>query len=174
MIKENTFGGKRLFTTAEPADYKIKKLSVNEFARSTERFLNEGFRGAINITIDKDTFGYVEISVYGFAYLTKLVLSKIYGNRMLMASMHFTRQSVVFSIDFGTEADESDISDTVYAAKRCGLECEQDGARLNFSARVTQSQILPLYACDSVYSLSIYNEVFYYGSKRKTQHDDAL
>ncbi len=162
MIKENIFGGKRLFTTAEPTDYKIKKISANEFARSTERFLNEGFRGAINITVNKDAFGYVEISVYGFAYLTKLVLSKIYGNKVLSASMDFTRQRVVFSVDFGTEADESDISDTVYAAKRCGLECEIDGARLNFSAEVKQSSVLPLYARDSIYSLSIYNEVFYY------------
>ena len=161
MIKENIFGGKRLFTTTEPTDYRIKKIAANEFARSTRRFLDECFRGAIDLTVAEDAFGYVEISVYGFAYLVKLVLSKIYGKRVLNASLSFTRKMIEFTVDFDTDAEGDDLADTVSAATRCGLVSETEGKRLRFYAPVRQSDLVSLYARDSIYSLSVYNEVFF-------------
>lgn len=161
MIKENIFGGKRLFTTTEPSDCNIKKISASEFARSTERFLNECFRGAIDLTIDDDAFGFVEISVHGFAYLVKLVLSKIYGKRVLKSSLTFTRESILFSVDFGSDAEEDDIKDTLAAAKRCGMTGEANDSRLVFYAPVLPNTLISLYARDSIYSLSVYNEVFF-------------
>ena len=161
MIKENIFGGRRRFTTTEPTDYRIRKISVHEFARATEKFLSEGFRGAIDVKITSETAGYVEISVYGFAYLVKLVLSKVYGNRVLSARMDFTKERISFSVDFGADADEDDVADTVRAGEKCGLICQKDKTRLNFYAETKQSPTVSLYARDGIYSLSVYNEVFF-------------
>ena len=161
MVKENIFNGKRLFTTTVPTDYTIKRIKTHDFATSTERFLNECFRGAIELSISQDAFGYVEISVYGFAYLLKLVLSKIYGKRVLKSSLSFTRERIIFSIDFDFNAESFDFNDTVLAAKKCGLISEKIGNKLNFYANVKQSGVVSLYARDEIYTLSVYNEVFY-------------
>ena len=161
MIKENIFDGKRLFTTTAPTDYSIKQVGTQEFARSTERFLNESFRGAIELTVEQNAFGYVEISVRGFAYLVKLVLSKIYGKRVLRASLTFNRSNVVFSIDFGESAEECDLTDTIYAAQRCGLASERVANKLIFCASVKPNTVISLYARDEIYSLALYNEVFF-------------
>ena len=161
MITENIFGGKRLFTTTEPTNYKIRKTKAHELASSTKRFLDECFRGAIELSIAENTFGYVEISVYGFAYLVKLVLSKVYGERVLHASISFTRQSVVFNVEYGKDADDGELADAISIAQRSGLSIEQDGSKLIFCAPVKQSDLITLYARDGIYSLSVYNEVFF-------------
>ena len=161
MIKENIFDGKRLFTTTQPTDYTIKQIKTHEFAQSTERFLTECFRGAIDITVAQDAFGYVEISMRGFAYLVKLILSKIYGKRVLTASLSFTKERVKFSIDFDDGAEEDDLADVLLAADKCGLTSEKIGNRLNFYASVKQSKVISLYARDGIYTLSVYNEVFF-------------
>lgn len=161
MIKENIFDGKRLFTTTVPTDYSIKQVGTREFARSTERFLNECFRGAIELTVDCDAFGYVEISVRGFAYLVKLVLSKIYGNRVLSASLSFTKSQLIFSINFGESCEEYDLSDTILAGEKCGLTSVRESNKLIFYAPVKPNTLISLYAHDEIYSLALYNEVFY-------------
>ena len=161
MIRENIFDGKRLFTTTVPTDYTLKTVKTHEFASSIERFLNECFRGAIELSIAPDAFGYIEISVHGFAYLMKLVLSKIYGKRVLKSSLSFTRERIIFSIDFDCSAEGFDLNDTIFAAERCGLISERIANKLNFYANVKHNSIISLYARDEIYTLSVYNEVFF-------------
>ena len=161
MIKENVFDGRRLFTTTAPTDYSIKQIGTQDFARSTKHFLDECFRGAISLDIDSEAFGYVEISVRGFAYLIKLILSKIYGKSVLTATLSFTKKRVIFSIDFGVSADECDLCDTAAVGERCGLISEIEGSVLNFYANIKPSTLISLYARDSMSALAVYNEVFY-------------
>ena len=115
------------------ADYKDVHLS--NLTISLFEFLNEHFRGAIEMHISGEPFGSISVCPSGIAYFIKLILVEVYGNSLVKAS--FTSTQRRFTIEIQHELGERDMSYIMKVARMSGFDEEvYESGRIVISTRV--------------------------------------
>ena len=136
--------GKSL-SISSPADYTVITVSSVDFAKSTERFMNDLFGGAFLLSVDRRAAcGYIDIAPRGFAYFMKLLLFSLQGNACAHTEIHCSDKEVRISVEYGD--CEIPLANLITTAEASGfLVTESSVGRLVITTAVTRARYLAVY-----------------------------
>ena len=142
----------------EPEDFSLRRISCFDFFASVNSFIEHNFTGAIKMEFPDSYKGFVHISPRGFAYFVSLLLSEIYGNAMVNASITNAEGEIVITV--ATNANLKQKDRLIDIAERSGFSVTDDKKRLILKTPVKINQEAFVYAGDVLELRNYFYEVF--------------
>ena len=128
-----------------PDSFTMNRMSSADFSNTLTSFLDEYFRGAIDVVTDGCPFGSVLIAPEGAAYLIRLILKEVYGKYLVSASIILGQGDVRIKIKHRERSLNFDYITKI--AKKSGFSILEDNDHtLILSAKVEPEKRLVLYA----------------------------
>ena len=80
--------------TDAPTNTRKKEILCSDFMLSTVKFIDNHFRGTINLTAKNYPFGNIKIVPELFAHFIKVLIYEVKGNDLIKATMDFSQTRV--------------------------------------------------------------------------------
>ncbi len=151
-----------------PENFILETLSISDVYKSTEKFFDEHFRGAVEISADIEREGFVSASPSGIAYFFRLLLEHIFGDGVLHVKMQTNNYNFIISSEFSVERelDSKTRATLENVARVSGFELifsKKDKVTvIEATLNMRATQAIPIYA-RGVRLLSLaYVDVFFY------------
>ena len=151
-----------------PQNFVLETLSIYDIYNSSEKFFEEHFRGAVEISSDIECEGFVSASASGVAYFFRLLLEHIFGDGVLHIKMQTNNYKFIISAEFSIERemDSKTKASLENVARVSGFDLifSKNGkitsVVASFNMRATQS--VPIYARGAKLMSLAYVDVFFY------------
>lgn len=156
-----------LITESVPDDFIITTVRISDIFRSTQRFFDNNFRGAVITEGTPELFGYTEASVDGIAYFFKILLNAVFGESVLRVNMDKADGKFTIKATWRRCRDisESDLSELENTARISGFtfDLSSDGEfdKINISMPVKIMSYFPVYAVSEFKMHTAYVRVFF-------------
>lgn len=163
MIKKQI---KRIkFADTLPFSYKNEFHSAALFAKQTQRFLDENFKGAYIKTDMPEYDVPLKFAPDGVAYFTRLIFKKVWGEQLVKVSISRNERTFTLRFDYdGTKVEFSneEIEELLDVSFKSGyyFKFDEDGASL-FIDYIPPTYIT-VRAMDTNYILQSYVRMFFY------------
>ena len=126
-------------------DVKDEAIGTLEFADSLKRFANEYLGGIMSISIDGVARGSVNLKLPVASYLIRL-LCKCGDNDEFIEANISLGDKLTLSVNYQHQCPTEDVAEIVKVARLAGFEAERVGNTLRFSASVSITSIMQIYA----------------------------
>lgn len=155
-------------TSGAVEDFSESTLSASDIIKSTVKFFDEHFRGAVTVEGDTSVPGFVDISAKGLAYFYRTLLKAVFGKSLVRISMRTgdCKFSIHNEWSSAGELDKYIISELKNIARLSGFDFsfsfsgEVCSAEIVFKLKVTQA--IPIYANSVLQMFREYIGVFFY------------
>ena len=138
-----------------------RSIEVFEFVTSLKKFADEYLRAALELTVNGQAFGVINVSLYDTAYMLRLMVE--YGGETTVLESTLTLGDIL-TLDTrfpkGTPSI-SDISKIKAAGNAAGFHFELREARIIFRAKIEKTGRVPVYARDIDIFGPVLREVFF-------------
>lgn len=142
----------------EPEDFSLSRVPCGDFFRSTEKFIEDNFTGAIRVSIPENISGNIRIAPKGFAFFVKLLLCQVYGRSVINAHLNFSEDEVTFKVE---KVDGLMVVDRLTdVALRSGFSVSENEKFITLSTPVLISDTLSIYAKTTLVYINCYYSVF--------------
>ena len=166
MIKSKERGF-RIISESIPDDFSKATVKISDIFYATRDFLEENFRGAVELPCETLGEGYALISPNGIAYFFKLLLNAVFGESMVFIKM--STKDNVFSIETSwkhhRDINKCDLAELENVARVSGFKTEfmLDGkiCRVAITTELKRERSLPLYAISKSKMHEAYIRVFF-------------
>ena len=126
-------------------DVKDEAIGTLEFADSLKRFANEYLGGIMSISIDGVARGSVNLKLPVASYLIRLICECGDNDEFIEANISLG-DKLILSVNYHHQCPTEDIAEIVKVARLAGFEAERVGNTLRFSASVSITSIMQIYA----------------------------
>lgn len=107
----------------DPDSFIITTVRLSDISDSTERFFEENFRGAVTFDIERNFFGYTDVSPVGLAYFLKLILRCVYGKTVVRIVMQKSGKDLMIKASWNADTPlyEKDMAELYKVASLSGF-----------------------------------------------------
>ena len=152
----------------EPHSFTAETLSVSDVFRTTEKFFDEHFRGAVDIKNEAETERFISASPTGIAYFYRTLLAHIFGEGVLYVKTQTNNYKFVMHNEFSIKRKLDEITEAKLKniARISGFdifftyEGEKTCIDIVFDMRSTRA--IPIYARGTRILYLAYVDVFFY------------
>ncbi len=151
-----------------PESFTVETLALFDICKSTEKFFDENFRGAVLVSCDECPESFVSASATGVAYFYRLLLEHIFGESVLYVKMQTNGYKFVIQNEFSIKRklEEETKFKLENVARLSGFDIfftsRDDNTLIDIVFNMRPTQAIPIYA-RSVRLLELaYVNVFFY------------
>ena len=142
----------------EPSDFAPLPFSCLDFFSSLQSFIEHNFEGAITVDFPEAAHGCVVISPRGFAFFIRVLLSEIYGSRLVTARVYSEKGEITMVISKAGGLRSKEKLKSI--AERSGFSFLEDGDTLILRTPLRAMGEMFLYAKDNFRLINYFYEVF--------------
>lgn len=126
-------------------DVKDESIDTLEFADSLKRFADEYLGGIMSITIDGVARGSVSLKLPVASYLIRLLCECGDSDEFIEARISLGDE-LTLSVNYKNPCPSEDVAQIVKVARLAGFEVKRNGNALFFSADISITSIMQIYA----------------------------
>lgn len=126
-------------------DVKDESIDTLEFADSLKRFADEYLGGIMSIGIDGVARGSVSLKLPVASYLIRLLCECGDSDEFIEARISL-KDELTLSVSYKNQCPPEDVAEIVKVARLAGFEVKRDGNSLFFSADISITSIMQIYA----------------------------
>lgn len=139
------YKGEMIVTESVVTSFEREKLSGLDFAKTVISFLNENFKGAIDISVGELPLGGIRVATDGFAYFLKMLLREVMGEGNVKARLFSRSGELLFEVRYPESTNG--IENVFYYAEKSGFRAyEIEPGRVTLSISVTPEKVHTIYA----------------------------
>lgn len=148
-------------------EFIITTVRASEIFKSTEKFFDDNFRGAVITDAEIVSDGYAEVSAEGIAYFFKVLLNAVFGDSVVRIKMISKNDVLDISTEwsFCREITKSDLNELENVARLSGFTLNfsksESICRADISMKLKTLSYIPLYAVSDEKMLLAYIKVFF-------------
>lgn len=124
---------------------KDESIDTLEFADSLKRFADEYLGGIMSIGIDGVARGSVSLKLPVASYLIRLLCECGDSDEFIEARISL-KDELTLSVSYKNQCPPEDVAEIVKVARLAGFEVKRDGNSLFFSADISITSIMQIYA----------------------------
>ena len=162
------FLGDKMISDLPPVSYATSDLRFTDVFYSTVEFMDEHFKGAVEVTGNVNAPGTVTVSPEGLVHFIKRLLTIVYGESVLKIHMDIARFSFKIILEWKRKIplSESEKQEFEIIANQSDFQAlfeeTDDGGKFILNLKVLHSPILYLYEKSPRFLLMYLNQGFFF------------
>ncbi len=151
-----------------PQNFTLETLSVTDVFRTTQKFFDENFRGAVVTASDFEVERFISASPTGIAYFYRLLLEHIFGEGVLYVKMQINNYKFIMQNEFSIKRrlDEKTKIKLENVARLSGFDIiftsKHENTAIDIVFDIRPTQAIPIYARAARLLFLAYVDVFFY------------